>query len=88
MGGLLGALFLLVARYDPARPYARALRSLVAGLFLLMAWNALSLPCLGVNPLSMWLTGSLGLTSAAITTSAKSASAATTLIKLIFFCRF
>ena len=61
MGGLLGALFLLVARYDPARPYARALRSLVAGLFLLMAWNALSLPRLGVNPLSMWLTGSLGL---------------------------
>ena len=61
MGGLLGALFLLVARYDPARPYARALRSLVAGLFLLTAWNALSLPRLGVNPLSMWLTGSLGL---------------------------
>lgn len=61
MGGLLGALFLLVARYDPARPYARALRSLVAGLFLLMAWNALSLPRLGINPLSMWLTGSLGL---------------------------
>ena len=61
MGGLLGALFLLVARYDPSRPYARALRSLVAGLFLLMAWNALSLPRLGVNPLSMWLTGSLGL---------------------------
>lgn len=61
MGGLLGALFLLVARYDPARPYARALRSLVAGLFLLMAWNALSLPKLGINPLSMWLTGSLGL---------------------------
>ena len=61
MGGLLGALFLLVARYDPARPYARALRSLVAGLFLLLAWNALSLPKLGINPLSMWLTGSLGL---------------------------
>ena len=61
LGGLLGALFLLVARYDPARPYARALRSLVIGLFLLMAWNALSLPRLGVNPLSMWLTGSLGL---------------------------
>ena len=61
MGGLLGALFLLVARYDPARPYARALRSLVAGLFLLMAWNALSLPKLRINPLSMWLTGSLGL---------------------------
>ena len=61
MGGLLGTLFLLVARYDPARPYARALRSLVAGLFLLMAWNALSLPKLGINPLSMWLTGSLGL---------------------------
>ena len=61
MGGLLGALFLLVARYDPARPYARALRSLVAGLFLLMAWNALSLPKLGINTLSMWLTGSLGL---------------------------
>lgn len=61
MGGLLGALFLLVARYDPSRPYARALRSLVTGLFLLMAWNALSLPRLGINPLSMWLTGSLGL---------------------------
>ena len=61
MGGLVGTLLVLVTRYDPARPYARALRSLVTGLFLLMAWNALSLPRLGVNPLSMWLTGSLGL---------------------------
>ena len=61
MGGLLGALFLLVARYDPARPYARALRSLVAGLFLLLAWNALSLPRLGVSPLSAWAAGTLGL---------------------------
>ena len=61
MGGLVGTLLVLVTRYDPARPYARALRSLVAGLFLLMAWNALSLPRLGINPLSMWLTGSLGL---------------------------
>ena len=61
MGGLVGTLLVLVPRYDPARPYARALRSLVAGLFLLLAWNALNLPRLGVNPLSAWITGALGL---------------------------
>lgn len=61
MGGLVGTLLVLVTRYDPARPYARALRSLVAGLFLLLAWNALSLPRLGVSPLSAWAAGTLGL---------------------------
>ena len=61
MGGLVGTLLVLVTLYDPARPYARALRSLVAGLFLLLAWNALSLPRLGVSPLSAWAAGTLGL---------------------------
>lgn len=54
-------LFFLVCRFDPARPHARVLKRTVAGLFLLLAWNALPLFDLGINPLSMLLTGSLGL---------------------------
>ena len=48
-------------RYDPKRPHARVLRHGVVGLLLLYAWNMLPLPQLGVNPLSVMVTGSLGL---------------------------
>lgn len=56
---VLLALFCL--RYDPQRAHARWLRRGVTGLLLLLCWNLLSLPHLGVNPLSVMVTGALGL---------------------------
>ena len=46
--------------YDPQKPHARYLRHGVMGLLLLCAWNLLPLPDLGINPLSVMVTGSLG----------------------------
>ena len=59
----LAALALLIfsLRFDPQRPHARWLRRGVCGLLMLCLWNALPLPELGVNPLSVMVTGSLGL---------------------------
>ena len=45
-------------RYDPQKPHARVLRHGVVGLLLLCAWNLLPVPQLGVNPLSVMVTGS------------------------------
>ncbi len=59
----LTALGLLIfcLRYDPQKPHARWIQRGVTGLFLLHAWNLLPLPRLGVNPLSVMVTGALGL---------------------------
>lgn len=57
--GLLLTLFAL--GYDPRGKAARGLRHCTAGLFLLLYWNLLPLPHLGVNPLSAWIAGALGL---------------------------
>lgn len=54
-------LYLLCMRYDPKKPHARLLRHGVMGLMLLLGWNALPLPHLGMNPLSVMATGALGL---------------------------
>ncbi len=54
-------LLLLVIRYDPQKPHARYLRCGVTGLLLLSLWNLLPLPHLGMNPLSVMVTGALGL---------------------------
>ena len=56
---LLLTLFSL--RYDPQKPHARWLRHGVVGLLMLCVWNLLPLPHLGVNPLSVMVTGALGL---------------------------
>lgn len=56
---LLLTLFSL--RYDPQKPHARYLRHGVVGLLMLCTWNLLPLPQLGVNPLSVMVTGSLGI---------------------------
>ncbi|MDD6051366.1 MAG: pro-sigmaK processing inhibitor BofA family protein [Clostridiales bacterium] len=48
-------------RYDPQKPHARYLRHGVVGLLLLCVWNLLPLPHLGVNPLSVMVTGALGV---------------------------
>ena len=55
------ALLVFSLRFDPQRPHARWLRRGVSGLMLLCLWNLLPLPQLGVNPLSVMVTGSLGL---------------------------
>ncbi len=56
---LLLTLFSL--RYDPQKPHARYLRHGVVGLLMLCVWNLLPLPNLGLNPLSVMVTGSLGI---------------------------
>ena len=54
------ALTLFSLHYDPQKPHARYLRHGVMGLLLLCGWNLLPLPDLGVNPLSVMVTGMLG----------------------------
>lgn len=61
LAGTSALLMVFALRYDPRSRSARVMRHSVAGLFLLLAWNLLPLPRLGVNPLSAWLAGSLGL---------------------------
>lgn len=56
-----GAVLLFALGFDPQRLRAKALRCCVAGLGALLAWNALALPRLGVNPLSALTAGALGL---------------------------
>ncbi len=51
----------LALRYDPQKPHARWLRHGVTGLLMLFVWNLLPLPHLGVNPLSVMVTGALGM---------------------------
>lgn len=55
------ALYLLCIRFDPKKPHARWLRHGVMGVLMLTLWNALPLPHLGMNPLSVMATGALGL---------------------------
>lgn len=57
----------LVLRYDPKKPHARYLRHGVVGLLMLCIWNCLPLPHLGVNPLSVMVTGALGLPGLGLT---------------------
>ena len=59
--GAAAILYLLCMRYDPKKPHARMLRHGVVGLMILLGWNLLPLPPIGVNPLSALVTGALGL---------------------------
>lgn len=61
LSGVAVLLLVFVLHFDPARLSARVLRHSVSGLFTLLVWNALPLPALGVNPLSAWVAGTLGL---------------------------
>ena len=60
-------LLLFALRYDPQKPHARYLRHGVVGLLMLFTWNLLPLPDLGVNPLSVMVTGVLGLPGLGLT---------------------
>ena len=55
------ALWFFSRWFDPQRPHGRILARCVAGVLMLALWNAVLPLRLGVNPLSAWLTGSLGL---------------------------
>lgn len=61
------ALTMLSLRYDPQKPHARYMRHGVVGLLMLCVWNCLPLPRLGVNPLSVMVTGALGLPGLGLT---------------------
>ncbi len=61
LSGVALVLLVFVLHFDPSRPSARVMRHSVWGLFALLVWNALSLPHLGVNPLSAWVAGALGV---------------------------
>lgn len=54
-------------RYDPQKPHARYLRHGVVGVLMLCVWNCLPLPNLGINPLSVMVTGALGLPGLGLT---------------------
>ena len=60
------ALYPLCMRYDPKKPHARMLRHGVVGLMLLLGWNVLPLPHIGVNALSVLAAGALGLPGAGL----------------------
>lgn len=59
-------LYLLCMRYDPKKPHAQILRHGVLGFMLLLGWNALPLPHIGVNLLSVMAAGALGLPGAGL----------------------
>ena len=59
--GTAAALYVMCSRYDPKKPHARLIRHGVMGVMLLTLWNALPLTHLGMNPLSVMMTGALGL---------------------------
>ena len=55
------AVYLLSRSYDPRRLSGRAVTRCVAGLMLLLVWNLLVPLRLGINPLSAFTAGCLGL---------------------------
>ena len=60
------ALYVLCMRYDPKKPHARMLRHGVSGFLMLLGWNLLPLPHVGMNPVSVWAVGALGLPGAGL----------------------
>ena len=64
---VVAAAWLLSHRYDPQKRSGRIIGQLLTGFLLLVCWNALAAPQVGVNPLSAWLTGALGLPGVGLT---------------------
>lgn len=67
LAAVVAALWLLSRRYDPQKPSGRVVRQALTGFLLLTVWNAVATPQLGINPLSAWLTGALGLPGVGLT---------------------
>ena len=55
------------SRYRPGTWGARLLNCWTFGTVLLMAWNLLPLPHVGINPISSLLTGALGISGLPLT---------------------
>ena len=64
---VIAILWLLSQRYDPQKRSGRVMAQVLTGFLLLTLWNALAAPQVGVNPLSAWLTGTLGLPGVGLT---------------------
>ena len=64
---VVAGLWLLSRRYDPRKRSSRVISQVLAGFLLLALWNAVAAPQVGVNPLSTWLTGALGLPGVGLT---------------------
>ena len=64
---VVGLLWLLSIRYDPEKRSGRIIAQVLTGFLLLTVWNALAAPQANVNPLSAWLTGTLGLPGVGLT---------------------
>ena len=67
LAAVVAALWFFSRRYDPDRRSGRVVAQLLTGFLLLSLWNAVALPQVGVNPLSAWLTGALGLPGVGLT---------------------
>ncbi len=65
LAGIMALLAALSRLYRPGNLPARMMERLLTGLVLLAVWNLL-LPPLGINPLSMYLAGALGLPGACL----------------------
>ena len=59
--------WLLSRRYDPQKPSGKLVEQLLTGFLLLVLWNAIAAPQVGLNPFSAWLTGALGLPGVGLT---------------------
>ena len=67
LAALVALIWALSRQYDPQKRSGRVIAQLLTGFLLLTAWNALAAPQVGVNPLSAWLTGTLGLPGVGLT---------------------
>lgn len=67
LSAIAAALYLLSRFYRPDTPAGRAMERLLLGLALLLCWNgAFSAHRLGINLLSMYTAGTLGLPGACL----------------------
>ena len=67
MAGVVAVAWFLSRRYDPQKRSGRIVGQVLTGFLLLTVWNAVASPQVGVNPLSAWLTGALGLPGVGLT---------------------
>lgn len=67
LAAVIAALWTLSRQYDPQKRSGRVIAQVLTGFLLLTAWNALAAPQVGVNPISAWLTGTLGLPGVGLT---------------------
>ena len=67
LAAAIAVCWFLSRRYDPQKRAGRVIAQILTGFLLLCIWNAVAAPQVGINPLSAWLTGSLGLPGVGLT---------------------